>query len=87
MICITTWHMAKIYVQMRQDQTNMTNNVKEKPFNKLDKGMWKVISLCAQQKDVNDKKIAGYNIWRQNLAWCEISTNKTYKWLIGNRLK
>ena len=29
-------------------------------------------------------KIAGYNIWRQNLAWYEILTNKTCKWSIGD---
>ena len=32
-------------------------------------------------------EIAGYDIWRQNLAFYEISTNKTYKWQIGDRLK
>ena len=31
-------------------------------------------------------KIAGYDIWRQNLARYEISRNKTYKWLIGDSL-
>ena len=50
---------------------------------------------CSRQKGVNDKtptikkiinptsiinKLAGYDIWRQNLAWYEISTNKTCKW-------
>ena len=53
----------------------------------------------SQQKGANDKtsriknpinivdKFAGYDIWRQNLAWYKISTNKTHKWLIGDRLK
>ena len=34
-----------------------------------------------------DNKISGYNLWRQNLACYEISTNKSNKCWIGDELK